>query len=59
MCSAVGAFDVSVGPVRELSELDDEELRFLLNDDRLPLADQLKVIDERRRRAAERRRARR
>ncbi|MDE0118003.1 MAG: hypothetical protein OXT07_15475 [bacterium] len=45
-----------MGPVRELSELDDEELRLLLNDDRLPLSEQLEVIDERRRRAALRRR---
>ena len=55
MCSAIGAYAVSMGPVRDLSELDDEELRLLLNDDRLPLSQQIKVIDERRRRAAERR----
>lgn len=45
-----------MGPVRELSELDDKELRFLLNDDRLPLSEQIRVLDERRRRAAELRR---
>ena len=40
-----------------LADLSDEELRALLNDDSLPLAQQIRVIDERRRRAAVRRKA--
>lgn len=38
-----------------LADLTDEELRAFLNDDSLPLSQQIRVIDERRRRAAERR----
>ena len=40
-----------------MADLSDEELRALLNDDSLPLAQQIQVLDERRRRAAVRRRA--
>lgn len=41
----------------QLADLTDEELKALLNDDSLPLSRQIEVIDERRRRAAERRKA--
>ena len=41
----------------QLADLTDEELKALLNDDSLPLAEQIKVIDERGHRAAVRRRA--
>lgn len=40
-----------------LADLTDKELRALLNDDSLPLAQQIEVLDERRRRAAVRRKA--
>lgn len=40
-----------------LGDLTDEELKALLNDDSLPLARQIIVLDERRHRAAERRKA--
>lgn len=41
----------------QLADLTDEELKALLNDDSLPLPQQIRVLDERRHRAAERRRA--
>lgn len=41
----------------QLADLTDEELRALLNDESLPLAQQIIVLDERRHRAAERRKA--
>ena len=41
----------------DLADLTDEELKALLNDDNLPLSQQIRVLDERRRRAAVRRRA--
>ena len=41
----------------ELADLTDEELRALLNDDSLSLARQIRVLDERRHRAAARRKA--
>lgn len=41
----------------QLAELSDERLRELLNDDSLPLSQQIRVLDERRRRAAVRRKA--
>lgn len=40
-----------------LADLTDEELRALLNDDSLPLAQQIRVLDECRHRAAVRRKA--
>ena len=40
-----------------LADLADEELKALLNDDSLPLAEQIQVLDERRHRAAVRRKA--
>ncbi|MYB09787.1 MAG: hypothetical protein F4Y28_07385 [Acidimicrobiia bacterium] len=40
-----------------LADLTDEELKALLNDDSLPLSQQIKVLDERRHRAAVRRKA--
>jgi len=46
-----------VDDASELADLTDEELRALLNDDSLPLARQIRVLDERRHRAAERRKA--
>jgi len=42
---------------QRLANLTDEELRALLNDDSLPLSKQIKVLDERRHRAAVQRRA--
>ncbi len=39
----------------QLADLSDDELRALLNDESLPLAQQIKVLDERRHRAAVRR----
>lgn len=39
------------------ADLADEELKALLNDDSLPLAEQIQVLDERRHRAAVRRKA--
>ena len=39
----------------QLADLSDEELKALLNDDSLPLSQQIKVLDERRHRAAVRR----
>lgn len=41
----------------QLVDLSDDELRALLNDDSLPLAQQILVLDERRHRAAEKRKA--
>ena len=41
----------------QLADMTDAELRALLNDDDLPLAQQIQVLDERRHRAAVRRRA--
>lgn len=41
----------------QVANLTDEELKALLNDDSLPLAEQIRVLDERRQRAAIRRRA--
>lgn len=41
----------------QLADLTDEELKALLNDDSLPLSQQIKVLDERRHRAAVRRKA--
>ncbi len=41
----------------QLADLTDDELRALLNDDSLPLARQIMVLDERRHRAAEKRKA--
>ncbi|MDE0236703.1 MAG: hypothetical protein OXN95_05710 [bacterium] len=40
-----------------LADLTDEELKALLNDDNLPLSQQIQVLDERRHRAAVRRKA--
>lgn len=47
----------AVENVSPLADLADEALRELLNDDSLPLARQIEAIDERRRRAALRRKA--
>ncbi|MXW42060.1 MAG: hypothetical protein F4138_03225 [Acidimicrobiia bacterium] len=41
----------------QLADLTDEELKTLLNDDGLPLSQQIRVLDERRCRAAVRRKA--
>ena len=41
----------------QFADLTDEELKALLNDDSLPLSQQIKVLDERRHRAAVRRKA--
>lgn len=41
----------------QLADLSDDELKALLNDDSLPLSQQIRVLDERRRRAAVQRKA--
>ena len=41
----------------QLADLSDEELKVLLNDDSLPLSQQIRVLDERRHRATARRKA--
>lgn len=47
----------AVKDVLQLGDLTDDELKALLNDDSLPLAQQIMVLDERRQRAAEKRKA--
>ena len=47
----------AVTNISQLADMTDAELRALLNDDSLPLAQQILVLDERRQRAAVRRRA--
>lgn len=47
----------AVKDASRLADLSDEELRALLNDDSLPLSQQIQVLDERRHRAAEKRKA--